>query len=248
MGPVNTKIAIPVVALLALALLGGGAVYAYFFSNLRSSPAALALPSPPPSPVDTTSPSPARVPAAGVAGAWQVGSGSLAGYRVSELFVGQTAAHDAVARTSGVTGALTITEAGGVYTLETASITVQLSTLQSTDSVVGYNVSNRDRIVTRTLGVDQFPTAVFTGGPLALPAGLESGQAFSIALPGRLTVHGVTKAVTANFQVRATGATAQAAGSIAILMTDYGINPPSIGFTTVQPAVTIEFQVNLGKA
>ena len=38
---------------------------------------------------------------------------------------------------------------------------------------------------------------------------------------------------------------AQIAGSIPTNMTDYGISPPSVGFTTVQPEVTIEFQLNL---
>jgi hypothetical protein len=28
-------------------------------------------------------------------------------------------------------------------------------------------------------------------------------------------------------------------------MTDFGVSPPTIGFTTVQPAVTIEFSLNL---
>ena len=49
-------------------------------------------------------------------------------------------------------------------------------------------------------------------------------------------------------QLRVSGSTtAQAAGSIAINMSDYGITPPSVPFTSVQSAVTIEFQVNLTK-
>jgi polyisoprenoid-binding protein YceI len=67
----------------------------------------------------------------------------------------------------------------------------------------------------------------------------------TVSVPGRLTIKGVTKDVTATVQLRVTGSTAQIAGSIATNMTDFGINPPSIGFTTVQPAVTIEFSLNL---
>jgi len=48
-------------------------------------------------------------------------------------------------------------------------------------------------------------------------------------------------------QLRVSGSTAQIAGSIATNMTDYGISPPSVGFTTVQPAVTVEFQLDLSK-
>jgi hypothetical protein len=31
-------------------------------------------------------------------------------------------------------------------------------------------------------------------------------------------------------------------------MPDFGVNPPSIGFTTVQPAVTIEAQLSFARA
>ena len=57
----------------------------------------------------------------------------------------------------------------------------------------------------------------------------------------------MTKDVTATLQLRVSGSTAQIAGSIATNMTDYGISPPSVGFTTVQPAVTVEFQLDLSK-
>ena len=57
--------------ILAIALAGVGG-YVYFFSNLRSSPASLAL---------SASPSPATA-SSGLAGTWKVTTGSLAGYRV----------------------------------------------------------------------------------------------------------------------------------------------------------------------
>ena len=42
--------------------------------------------------------------------------------------------------------------------------------------------------------------------------------------------------------------TAQLAGSFSIDMTNFGIQPPSVGFTSVQTAVTIEFSLNLAKS
>src|SRR5579872_7166819 len=75
-------------ALVAVVLVGVGG-YLYFFSNLRSSPPRLAL---------SASPSVSSAPAlTDLAGSWTVTTGSLARYRVKELFVGQTAKHDAVA-------------------------------------------------------------------------------------------------------------------------------------------------------
>ena len=162
--------------------------------------------------------------------------------------MGQSSSHEAVARTSAVTGQATIIQSVATYELSAATITVQLSSLASVDSVAGYNVTNRDRIVQQALNVRSFPTAVFVAKSVTLPAGAATGQTVTVAVPGTLTIHGVTKDVTATVQLRVSGTTAQIAGSIATNMTDYGISPPNVGFTTVQPAVTLEFQLNLTQA
>jgi polyisoprenoid-binding protein YceI len=226
----------------ALLVLAAAGAYAYFFSGLRASPSALTLSSP------TPTAGASSTPAAANGGTWQIASGSLVGYRVKEQFVGQSSSHEAVARTADVTGTVTIAQNGSTYDMTSATVTVQLSSLASVDSVAGYNVSNRDRIVQSSLDVRDFPTAVFKTQKVALPAGAETGQAVTVSVPGQLTVHGVTKDVTASLQLRVTGTTAQIAGSISTNMTDFGVSPPTIGFTTVQPAVTIEFQLNLAQS
>jgi polyisoprenoid-binding protein YceI len=233
-------------AVVALAVLGGGGAYVYFFSGLRTSPPTLALASPSAASSPSTGASPATSTGAVTpAGAWQIGTGSVAGYRVKEQFVGQTSSHEAVARTSDVTGQLAITASGGAYQLTSGSVTVQLTSLASVDQVAGYNVTNRDRLVAQSLALGQYPTAVFQAQPVTLPAGVESGQTVTVSVPGQLTIHGVTKDVTATVQVRVTGSTAQAAGSISTNMTDFAVSPPAAPFTTVQTAVTLEFQLNL---
>ena len=237
----SRRVLVPLIAVVGLLALGGAGAYVYFFSGLRTSPPALALNSPSP----TASTAASASPATANGGTWTVATGSLAGYRVKEQFVGQSSAHEAVARTSGVTGTVTITKTGDSYVMSGAKITVQLSGLASVDSVAGYNVTNRDRIVQQALDVQSFPTAVFQASSVELPAAAASGQAVTVSVPGMLTVHGVTKDVTATLQVRVSGRSAQVAGTISTTMTDYGVNPPSIGFTTVQPAVTIEVSLNL---
>jgi len=232
----SRRLWIPIVAVAALALLGSAGAYAYFFSGLRTSPPSLALASPSASPATGASAN---------AGTWQIATGSVVGYRVKEQFVGQTSSHEAVARTGDVTGQVTIAQTGSSYQMTSAQITVQLSGLASVDSVAGYNVTNRDRIVQRSLDVSSFPTAVFEAQSVTLPAGAETGQTVTVSAPGKLTIHGVAKDVTATLQLRVSGGTAQIAGSIVTNMTDYGISPPSVGFTTVQPAVTLEFQLSL---
>jgi polyisoprenoid-binding protein YceI len=238
MHTVPRRIWIPAVAAAALTLLGGAGAYAYFFSGLRSTPPALSLATP------SASSSPAATATAG-AGTWSIASGSLVGYRVSEQFVGQSSSHQAVARTSDVTGSVVIAQSGAAYEMSSATITVQLANLTSIDSVAGYNVTNRDRIVQQSLDVRSYPAATFTAHSVALPAGAGSGQAVTVSVPGQLTVRGVTRTVTATVQLRVTGKDAQIAGTIATNMTDFGVSPPAIGFTTVQPAVTIEFSLNL---
>ena len=223
-------------------MLGSAGAYAYFFSGLRSTPPALTLATP--SASSSATASPGRSATAG-AGTWSVASGSLVGYRVNEQFVGQSSSHQAVARTSDVAGKVVIAQSGTTYQMTSATITVQLANLASVDSVAGYNVTNRDRIVQQSLDVRSYPTAMFAVQSVALPAGADSGQAVSISVPGQLTVHGVTKQVTATIQLRVSGSTAQIAGTIVTNMTDFGVSPPTIGFTTVQPAVTIEFSLNL---
>jgi len=240
----SRKLWIPIAAVAALVVLGSAGAYVYFFSGLRTSPASLALSS---SSASSTAPPTGSTTATGGTGTWQIGSGSLVGYRVKEQFAGQASTHEAVARTGDVTGQVTITSSAGTYQMTSAKVTVQLSNLASVDQVAGYNVTNRDRIVQRSLNVSSFPTAVFETQNVTLPAGAETGQAVTVSVPGKLTIHGVTKDVTATLQLRVSGSTAQIAGSIATNMTDYGISPPSVGFTTVQPAVTVEFQLDLSK-
>jgi polyisoprenoid-binding protein YceI len=234
----SRRVLIPVIAVVGLFVLAGAGAYAYFFSGLRSTPPQLAL----------SSPSPSASAAAATGGTWTVGSGSLAGYRVKEQFVGQSSTHEAVARTSQVTGTVTISKSGDTYTMSATKITVQLSSLASVDSVAGYNVTNRDRIVQQALDVQSFPTAVFEASSAELPPAAASGTAVTVSVPGRLTIHGVTKNVTATLQLRVSGSSAQVVGTIATNMTDFGVSPPSIGFTTVQPAVTIEVSLNLAQS
>jgi polyisoprenoid-binding protein YceI len=180
-------------------------------------------------------------------GTWQISTSSLAGYRVKEQFVGQSSSHEAVARTSEVKGQVTIMQSGSTYQLAAATVTVQLASLASVDQVAGYNVTNRDRIVSQTLDVSQYPTAVFKAQSVTLPAGADSGSTVTVSVPGTLTIHGVTKNVTATVQLRTSGTTSQVAGSISTNMTDFGISPPTVPFTSVEPAITLEFQLNLTK-
>lgn len=222
------------IVVIALAGVGG---YVYFFSNLRSSPASLAL---------SASPSPAAA-SSGLAGTWKVTTGSLAGYRVQELFVGETSKHLAVARTSNVSGGLTVNGDASGYQVSGITLTADVSSLHSVDQVVGRNVTQRDGIVSRQLDVQQFPKATFTAASLSVPGTVTSSPA-NVTATGKLTIRGVTKDVTVSATAQVVGDKIEIAGTTTINMTDYGVTPPQVPFTTVDRAVTIEFDVFLVKS
>jgi len=242
----SRRIWIPAAAVVALALVGAGGAYAYFFSGLRSTPSALKLASPSPSASAAATASASAT--TGGSGTWTIATGSIAGYRVHEQFAGQSASHEAVARTSAVSGSVSISQVGSTYTMTSAKITVQLSSLASVDSVAGFNVTNRDRIVQQALDTGSFPTAVFEARAVTLPASAAAGQTVTISVPGQLTLHGQTKAVTATLQLRVGGAKAQIAGTIKTTMDDFGVSRPTAPFVTVQPGVTIEVALTLDRS
>jgi polyisoprenoid-binding protein YceI len=226
-------------AFVVLALVGGG-TYVYYFSGLRSAPPQLSLSTPTASAATAT-------PATGLAGQWTIGSGSVVGYRVKELFVGQTSQHEAVARTSTVSGGLTATGDSTGFQVSNITFTAGLADLHSVDSVAGRDVTQRDGVVSRQIGVQQFPSATFTATSASVPAGVTTGQV-DVTVPGKLTIHGVTKDVTVNAKAVMTGDKVEIAGSTSINMGDYGVSPPQFAFTTVDSTVLIEFDLFMTKA
>ncbi len=229
-----------------LALAGG---YAYFFSGLRTAPKPLTLSRATPTPAAAaTASAPAATSTGSVSGAWSVGSGSLARYRVKEVFASQTSNHEAVSETSSVSGSLTVQDAAGTHAVSDLKITAQLSDLHSVDTVAGFNVGQRDRIVQGALSTSSYPSATFEAANVQLPANVADGSTITLTVPGQLTIHGVTRTEQVSVQLRVSGGSAQAVGSTSFNMTDFNVQPPQVPITTVQPQVTLEFQLNLSKS
>lgn len=238
--PMKRRLMIGAAAVALVAALGGGGAYVYFFSGLRTSPTQLGLSSSP-------QPSSSAV-STGLAGNWTVTTGSLAGYRVKELFVGETSKHEAVARTSAVSGGMTATgDPTSGFTITKVSIVADLSQLHSVDAVAGRNVTQRDFFVSRQMDLQSFPNAAFSADSIKVqPTG--SSSKVSLQLSGSLTIHGVTKPVTASAQAQLSGAKLEVAGSLTIDMTDFGVTPPQVPFTAVDSQVVVEFDVFLTKS
>jgi polyisoprenoid-binding protein YceI len=226
----------------ALIVVASAGAYVYYFSGARSAPKALALASP--SPAATPSP----VSASGLAGKWTVASGSDVEYRVKEQFAGQASEHEAVARDSSVSGSFTVAGDSAGYNVTGLQFSAQLTDLHSVDSVAGFNVTQRDRIVQGTLSVSRYPTAGFSADSVAVPASVTNGQAVTLSVPGKLTIHGVTRDATVQVTAQVSGDKINLGGSTSFLMTDFGITPPQVPITVVQPGVTINFVLVMTKA
>jgi YceI-like domain len=137
------------IAVLAVLAVAGPFLYIHFFNG--SAPAALSLsPSGSTSASASASASAATAPSGPVAGNWTVGSGSVVGYRVNEVLLGQNAT--AVGRSSSVTGHLTVKGS----TATAASFSVPMDTIHS-------DKSQRDgQFDGRIMDVAQYPTGTFT--------------------------------------------------------------------------------------
>jgi polyisoprenoid-binding protein YceI len=239
--------AVVVVAALAAA---GPFIYIHFFN---AAPSALSLtPGSSSSATGTASSAgtaTANTAASGaVAGTWTVGSGSVVGYRVNEVLLGQNAT--AVGRTTSVTGHLTI--AGTAVTA--ASFSVPMDAIHS-------DKSQRDaQFDGRIMDVAQYPTGTFTlTSPIDLGSLPAAGVIKSYTAHGKLTLHGTTRAVTFTLTAERSAAKhgaakdggnqIEVAGDIPVLFSDYNIQNPSFaGFVTTQDHGLLEFLLVFDKA
>jgi polyisoprenoid-binding protein YceI len=220
------------VVLAALAA-AGPFIYIHFFN---STPSALSL-TPGSSSFSssgaTTSPTAtANTAASGaVAGTWTAGAGSVVGYRVNEVLLGQNAT--AVGRTTSVTGHLTI--AGTTATA--ASFSVPMATVHSDKSQRDASFDNR------IMDVSTYPTGTFTlTSPIDLAPVPAAGVIKSYPAHGQLTLHGTTRAVTFTLTAERKGTQIEVAGDIPVLFSDYNIQNPSFaGFVTTQDHGLLEF-------
>ncbi|WP_114561259.1 YceI family protein [Desertihabitans aurantiacus] len=170
--------------------------------------------------------------AADLEGAWRVGQGSQAGYRVEEVLRGEDVT--VVGRTDQVTGTAEVADGA----LTEAVVEVDVASI-STDS------GNRDDyFANEAMNADEFPTATFTlTEPVPLP---ELGAEVSrVQATGTLEIVGQSRPVTADIEVLRDGSTVRASGSVDVTFADWGVEAPSLGFVEVEDTGQVEFLVEL---
>jgi polyisoprenoid-binding protein YceI len=169
-------------------------------------------------------------------GTWTLvaGEGVFVGYRISELFAGESIEVTAVGRTPGVTGTMTVSGT----TITAVDITADMTALAS-DS------DRRDNAVrTQGLETDTYPEATFTlTAPVDLGALPALGAPVDIVATGDLTLHGVTRSVQVPLQARWNGDSIDVAGGTKIVLADFGIVPISNPFVGIADNGEFEMQL-----
>ena len=158
-------------------------------------------------------------------GTWHVtandAKGSFVQYRVHEQFASGLVDNEATGKSTDVTGSMTVNGT----TVSGIEVTANLAALKSDRDFRDNALKNRG------LETDKFPTAKFVAdGPVTLPSTPTKGQTVTVQVPGKLTLHGVTKSVTAPIEARWDGTTVQVVvKALPIRLGDYSITPPAGG-------------------
>lgn len=175
-------------------------------------------------------------------GSWTVTAGTdpnrtAAGYTVEEILRGADVT--VVGSTDQVTGSATIEN----DTLTAAEVTVQVASITT-------DISQRDgQFRDRVMNVGTYPTATFALTEPVDLAGLPTdGTATTVPATGTLTLRGQERPVTVDVRVLRTGDVIVASGSIPTVWSDYGVEPPSLGFVTVDGAGSVDFLVTLERS
>ena len=220
------------IVVLVILAVAGPFIYNHFI-NRAPAPLSLSSSAPPSTPAGTASSTASAGTAAtgSLAGTWTPGSGSVVGYRVNEVLLGQSGT--AVGRTTSITGHMTIQG----DTVTAATFTVPMASVHSNQ---GERDNNFDG---RIMEVATYPTATFAlTSPIDLAPLPTGGVIKDYTAHGNLTLHGTTRAVTFTLTAERKGSQIEVAGHIPVLFSDYNIQNPSFaGFVTTQDHGLLEF-------
>jgi polyisoprenoid-binding protein YceI len=222
-----------VVGVVVVVVLGVGGPFVYIHLIEGPAPAKLSLPT---SRTGTSATSSGSPTTSGVVdGTYHVGSGSEAGYRVSEVLVGQHAT--AVGRTSKIWGSVSIANDEVI----SGSFGVDMA------SVVSDQSQRNAQFDGRIMDVARFPTATLTlTAPISLGTVPAVGAKATYAASGTLAMHGISRAVRFTLTTERTADGIYALTDLPIVFARWNITNPSVGgFVTTADSGTLEVLVAL---
>ena len=225
-----------VAAVVVLGMAGLG-TYIYFFGGSAPGSASIDQAA---NVIASSDPS-ARASLTTIDGTWNVDktigsfsdySSTWAGFRVQEV-LSNIGNNTAIGRTPNVSGTLALNG----QTLSAAHVEVDLTSLASEQPM-------RDPAVQRTLQTSTYPNATFDlTSPISLAQAPAEGITYNVTASGNLTVHGVTKAVTATIQAQLKDGVIVIVGSMPFTFSDFGMSAPHAPVVlSVADNGTIEFQ------
>lgn len=218
--------ALGIVVVVALVILVGPWIYGKIFAE-DDAPAA------------TVSTSGAQAASTdGIDGRWTVVAGdaantTAAGYTVKEVLNGADVT--VVGSTTEVSGSVTIAD----NSLTAGEVVVQTNSI-STD-----NGRRDSQFRGNIFDTATYPTATFTiDSPVDLSALPKDGTTETVTAEGTLTLKDQSRKVSVQMEVLQSGDSLIASGSIPTTWSDYGIEPPSLGFVTVEATGSVDFLIN----
>lgn len=105
-------------------------------------------------------------------------------------------------------------------------------------------IDRRDRDMFRTLEVEDFPFAEFSG-TLDSPFDLNSSEEQTVSVTGEFTVHGVTREKTVQGTLHNQGGTLKLKAEWILDITDYDIEPPGLLFYRVRDEIDMLIEAEL---
>ena len=168
-----------------------------------------------PGPAPLALPKDAAAPSGPLDGTWRVAAGSVAGFRVRETVIGFS--NDLTGRTGDVTGTVTV-----------AGAEVSRATFRVSLAAITVDGKTRQPQLVKSLGVTAHPVATITlTRPVPLPAAFPAGAAVTRTAAATLTLNGTTRPVTVTLSARRDGTAIEAAGSLPVAFSGFGITGPS---------------------
>ncbi|MCG1037112.1 YceI family protein [Polaribacter sargassicola] len=153
----------------------------------------------------------------------------------SLLVYGTSNIHDWEIETENQTGVISI-ETADEFQIKKLNFTVEAESLKS-------GKSGMDKNTYKALNTKEFKTIKFQFVKSEKITDLKDGN-FKIKAKGNLTIAGVTKEISLDFNLNVNGETIKLVGEKSIKMTDYKVDPPTALLGTIKTGDTVTIKFN----